>query len=799
VTIVFCDLVESTKLGERLDPEALRQVIARYFEEMSAALTRHGGAIEKFIGDAVMAVFGIPTVREDDALRAVRGAAEMRAELAKLNEELERRWGVELQARTGVNTGEVIAGDPSRGEGFVSGDSVNVAARLEQAARPGEILIGEHTLKLVRDAARVEPVEPLELKGKSEPVPAFRLLEVADRPVGSSPRLTAPLVGREAELTQLRESFGQAATERSCELVMLVGPAGVGKSRLVAEFAGSLGSDARIATGRCLSYGEGLALWPLRQVVEGLADTGSRDSTEEARVKIARLLPSEGDDNDLIVERVASALGLSDSPASRSEAFWAVGKLLEAVAAEQPLVLLLEDVHWAEPMFLDLVEHLAATIRGLPVMILVATRPELFETHASLAGAARLDLEPLSPAASRVLVEHLAGSAELAAELAERVSSGARGNPLFLEELVRALVDEGISEAAELSVPPTVHALLAARLDRLNRSERALVEAASVVGMSFGAGALLELAATAEQDDVQQPLGGLVRKQLIEPDGGRVAGEQTYSFSHILLRDVAYDGMLKSLRADLHARYADWVERAAGERVSEYEELLGYHLERSYRYRSELGTIDEQGRELRARAAARLGSSGARALARGDIPPAVSLLERALSLLENDDPTRGELSVKLGIALAEAGQVSRAGVMLQERIEAERRGSAFLVLHDRHGKQQVVGLDDGGDEVTIGRRPDNDVPLSWDEEVSRSHARLRSGPEGWVLLDDGSRNGSHLNGEAITGPRPLRDGDVLRFGDTVVLFRAPAASPDERSAISLAPDQATRLPRPARE
>src|SRR5215207_3259007 len=303
VTIVFCDLCDSTKLGERLDPETLRQVIARYFEAMSEALNRHQGAIEKFIGDAVMAVFGTPTVREDDALRAVRAAAEMRSTLADLNDQLEQRWGVRLQARTGVNTGEVITGDPSRGEGFVSGDAVNVAARLEQSAPPDEILIGERTLELVRHAVVVEPVPPLELKGKSEPVPAFRLVEVHDKPPERERRMNAPLVGREPELAVLREAFDRAVAGRTCELVTLVGPAGIGKSRLAEEFEASVGDEAKVVAGRCLSYGEGLTFWPLRAIVEGLVGSADDESSDQAQARIARLLDDD-EDTATVVERV---------------------------------------------------------------------------------------------------------------------------------------------------------------------------------------------------------------------------------------------------------------------------------------------------------------------------------------------------------------------------------------------------------------------------------------------------------------------------------------------------------------
>jgi class 3 adenylate cyclase len=790
VTIVFCDLCDSTKLGERLDPETLRQVIASYFEAMSEALNRHEGAIEKFIGDAVMAVFGTPTVREDDALRAVRAAAEMRSTLAELNDQLEQRWGVRLQARTGVNTGEVITGDPSRGEGFVSGDAVNVAARLEQTAPPDEILIGERTLDLVRDSVVVEPVTPLELKGKSEPVPAFRLVEVTDGPAERARRLDAPLVGRERELALLREAFDRTVEGDGCELVTLVGPAGIGKSRLAEDFGASVAGEAKVVTGRCLSYGEGLTFWPLRAIVEGLVGSADDESSEQAQARIARLLEDD-EDTATIVERVAGALGQSEAAAYPAETFWAVRKLLEAAAREQPLVLLFEDIHWAEPTFLELIEDLAGKTEGVPILIVAAARTDLFDIRPDFGGAVeaatKLELHPLGADQSRTLIEQLVGDAGAAADLPDRVFAAAQGNPLFVEELVRMLLEERHAD-----VPPTIHALLAARLDRLEPAERAVVEAAAVVGRSFSGGAVLELTGGDDRDELERQLSALVAKQLIEPDGSRFAGESTFSFDHILVRDVAYQGILKGQRSELHAGFAAWLERVAGERANEYEEILGYHLERAHRYLAELGPLDERGHELATRAAARLGSSGGRALARGDIGPAVNLLERAVSLLAEDDPLRRDLTVKLGIALAESGQLSRADALLHDRIEAERRGSAYVVFQDPSGKQQVVTLEDNQEKVTIGRRVENDIALAWDQEVSREHAQLLRGAEGWTLVDEGSRNGSYLNGQRVSGRHPLRDGDVLRFGDTVVLFRAPVA--DERpKEVSLAPDQVTYM------
>jgi class 3 adenylate cyclase len=807
VTVVFCDLVGSTSLGERLDPEALRQVITRYFEAMRDALERHGGSVAKFIGDAVMAVFGVPTVREDDALRAVRAAADTRTALAQLNGQLEARWGVRLCIRIGVNTGEVTVGDQARGHGFAIGDAVNVAARLEQAAAPGEILIGEHTLALVRDAVRVESVPPLALKGKSELQQAFRLIEVAEHAAVVDRRLDSPLVGRERELAVLREALDRAIAERRCEMVTLVGTAGVGKSRLAQEFAGTLHGEARALSGRCLSYGAGLTFWPLRQVVNELAGTDDGEPADAVKAKIARLLLADPE-GSLVVERVAGALGLSDATAYLPETFWAVRKLLEAAAAQQPLVVIFEDVQWAETAFLDLIEQVAGAIQGVAILIVAVGRTDVFDVKPDFArahvAATSMELRPLSSAESRALIEHLIGDAGVVPDVARRVFAAAEGNPLFIEELVRMLVEERhmtrdeeglswVADSSRVSVPPTIQALLAARLDRLDPAERAVVDTAAVIGRSFARGAVLELSQGADACELDRHLHALECKQLIEADDARLGPGGTFSFKHILIRDVAYQGSLKQLRSDLHERYADWLERMAGDRASEHGEILGHHLERAVHYLTELGPLDRQGRELAVRAAAWLGFSGRRALARGENAPAVALLERAVSFLPDDDPARRELSLKLGIALAEAGKLTRADALLHDRIEAEQRGRTFVVFHDATGQRCVVDLEDDAAKVSVGRRVENDVALSWDAEVSRHHADLLRLPQGWALVDSESRNGSHLNGERVSGRRLLRDGDVLRFGDTVVLFRAPAADEEPRPAAAARPEELTSL------
>jgi predicted ATPase len=517
----------------------------------------------------------------------------------------------------------------------------------------------------------------------------------------------------------------------------------------------------------------------VREVVEALAGIDDGDSLEEARAALERLLPA-GDERDTIVERLAGAVGLADQPAAPAEIAWAVRRVVEAAAAERgPLVLVFEDAHWGEGSFLDLVEYLARTLDG-PVLLLLAARDDLLETRPELAGE-RVELAPLDEAESRELVGHLAGVGA-DPELAARALSAGEGNPLFVEELVRAL-----AERPGESLPPTIHALLAARIEALAPDERAVAEAASVVGRSFGPEAAFGLVEGSAPERLAEGLRGLEGRGLVQPDGGRFAGEPTFSFKHSLIRDVAYQGILKSARADLHERFAGWLERTTGERAGEYEEILGHHLERACAYLEELAPLDERGRGLAERAAARLGASGRRALAREDVGPAVKLLERALSLTPEDDPARRDLSLKLGIALAEAGELSRADALLDARLRDERRGRAFVVFSEPGGRRQVIDL--SAPATTVGRQEDSHVRLGWDSEVSRRHAELRPRDDGWLVVDEWSRNGSYLNGERVEGERPLRDGDVLRFGDTIVQFQAPAAAPQK--APSLDPAQAT--------
>ena len=371
VTIVFCDVVGSTAMGEALDPESMRRVMERFFEAMQAAIERHGGTVEKFIGDAVMAVFGVPQAHEDDALRAVRAAADMRTALAALNADLDRDHGITLACRIGVNTGEVVAGSGERT--IATGDAVNIAARLEQAASPGEILLGEATFALVRDAVIVEPIDALHAKGKTDPVPAFRLIEVTQGAAGFARHLDAPMVGRERELALLRGAFERTVSDQACQLFTILGVGGVGKSRLMSAFLDELGDRATVLRGRCLPYGEGITFYPLAEALLEIADLHEADSPEAARAKLAALAGS-GKDAGRIAELVGQAIGFGGT-AAPEETLWAVRMLLEHLATDRPLVFAIDDLQWAEPKFLELVEHVADFARDASILLACMARP----------------------------------------------------------------------------------------------------------------------------------------------------------------------------------------------------------------------------------------------------------------------------------------------------------------------------------------------------------------------------------------------------------------------------------------
>ncbi|MGH3081837.1 MAG: ATP-binding protein [Gaiellaceae bacterium] len=651
VTVVFCDIVDSTPLGERIDPEVHRRIQERFFDAVRGALERHGGTVEKFIGDAAMAVFGIPTAHDDDALRAIRAAVDLRPALSELNETLDRDFGVTISIRTGVNTGEVVAGDPSEGQAFATGDAVATAQRLEASARSGEILIGDSTYRLAANAALVEPVEPLQLKGKANLVPAWRLLGVVEGVEPFPRRLDTPLVGRRAELERLREELDNVIEERRCRLITIVGPAGIGKSRLGNELLREARESATTLVGRCLPYGEGVTYWPLRGIVLGAVGHLSPERIAE-RLEGAEAAGS-------VANLVADAIGAAEAPGASEETFWAVRRFLEHLARERSLIIALDELQWAEPTLLDLIEYLVGWTTDAPILLVGLGRPELTERRP--AWPVTISLSPLSGAETEELADVLGAPHDQRS----RITEAAEGNPLFLEQLV-ALEEEGREEA----IPPSIHAILAARLDRLEPGERSVLERAAVIGREFTRNAVSALSGN---EPVGSTLLSLARRDLIEPDPLPAHGDDGFRFRHVLIRDAAYLALAKETRAELHVSYSDWLGSAG-----ELDELVGYHLEQAFRYQQELGAGDAA---LGTAAGEHLLRAGKRATRRGDSPAAVSLLTRAAALLQDSHPERRELLAILGSALMRTGDFSRAeGVLTEALAAAHAAGDRRLEL-----------------------------------------------------------------------------------------------------------------------
>jgi len=634
VTVLFCDVTGSTAMGERLDPEQLRGVMAEYFAVARAAIERHGGTVEKFIGDAVMAVFGVPTVREDDALRAVRAAVELRD-------------AAQIDVRIGVNTGEVVTGT---GETLVTGDAVNVAARLEQAAGIGEVLVGEATYQLVRDAVDAALVPPIEAKGKSDPVTAYRVLSLTGE-TAFARRTDAPLVGRDRERDQLEDAWERARTERACVQFTILGSAGVGKSRLVAEFLNGL--DGSMISGRCLSYGDGITYWPVVEAVK-------------------QLLRDEPAPN----ASIAALLG--DGDATSDDIAFAVRKLFESSARETPLVVYFDDLQWAEPTFLDLIEHVTDWARDAPLLVLCSARPDLLELRPAWGGgklnATTVLLEPLTADETGELIERLLGATELSDSLRERIGQAAEGNPLFVEQMLAMVQD---SRGDEVSVPPTIQALLAARLDQLPNGERAALERGAVEGQVFHRGAVQALAP--DDPSVAAELMGLVRKELVRPTAATLPEDDAFRFRHLLIRDAAYDALPKATRAELHERFARWLDDHSGGLI-ELDEILGYHLEQAALYRAELGR--DLG-DLALRAGAHLTDAGRRAVFRGDMAAGRRLLSRAVGLLDPGSPQRGAALPWLGIALYSAGEFAESDRVLTEAVDSAEGEDAAIAFFTR--------------------------------------------------------------------------------------------------------------------
>jgi class 3 adenylate cyclase/tetratricopeptide (TPR) repeat protein len=669
-TVVFADVVDSTALGEQLDPESVHRILERYSETATAILERHGGTVEKFIGDAIVGFFGLTEIHEDDAQRAVRAAVELREAVTELTEELRLTNGIELGIKIGVNSGDVFVGAGSRREMFATGDSVNVAARLEQHACEGEILLGERTFRLVEEMVEAEPLEPLAVKGRKALVSAWRLQELSPRE-RLSHRYQGRFVGRERQLEELRSAFARARDERACVLCTIVGPAGLGKSRLAVEFVGELGASAVVAVGRCLSYGEGITYHALAEILQELVG-------EDPDGRIAQVVG--GEDAALVTRRVRTTMGLAQDTAPAEETFWAVRRLFEAVAAERPLVAILDDLHWGEPLLLDLLEYLAGFSTDAPILILCLAREDLFETRPSWAAGEVVMLDALAEPEARKLV-HAIGDGQVNRSEEARIVRTAEGNPLFLEQLVATRTECGAEH-----LPPNVQALLTARVASLEPGERTVLEHASVEGRNFRWSVVADLLPEEARESLGRDLMALVRRQLIEPDPSVFAGEDGFRFSHVLIREAVYEGLPKEACADLHERLASRL----GDEPGSEDEVVGHHLEQAFRARSQLGLVGEHEWKLAREAQARLQAAARKVLLAGDPDAGADLLGRAATLLPEDDASRISLLPGLGTALFEAGRFTEADTVLTEAID-RASGDALLEARARV-EQQFVRL-----------------------------------------------------------------------------------------------------------
>ena len=617
-TVLFIDIVNSTSIVTGADPEVVRRRVTEFFDTVSRCVTLHGGIVEKFAGDAVLAAFGIPQAHEDDAERAARAALAMRTEVAELG----------LEARIGIEAGELVV-DETADSSFVTGEAVNMAARLQQAAAPGEILLGPTAHRLAASSLVVEDAGPLELRGLGAALRAWRVMDALEgraRPVG--PR--ASLVGRETELELLENTFARTARDGRAHLFTVYGEPGVGKSRLTREFVDGV-ERASILTGRCLPYGEGVTYWPLAEMIKAAAGISDDDPLEEAFEKLRACCEEE---------TVADVLGLAagmlealEGERSSQEIAWAAREVMVTLADVQPLILVFEDIHWAEEPLLDLIEHLADWVRA-PLLIVCLARPELLDSRPGWGGgrvrSTAIELEPLSEEESELLVEKLLGqvagmSGEPPPALPKEILERAEGNPLFVEETIRMFIESDRRDDPD-RIPDTLQALIAARIDHLSPQAKTVLQRASVVGRVFWAGAISHL--TPDLEDIEGLLDDLLlREFLLREPRSSISGETAYRFKHLLIREVAYAGLAKLSRAQHHARFAEWLGEHAGE---ELLEIRAYHLDQSVELLTELEGAPPE--ELAQETADALVKAAKRAIARESYATARRLGLRALEL-----------------------------------------------------------------------------------------------------------------------------------------------------------------------
>jgi class 3 adenylate cyclase/tetratricopeptide (TPR) repeat protein len=707
VSVLFCDLVGFTSRSEWLDIEDVRGVLAPYYQRLRSELERFGGTVEKFIGDAVMALFGAPVAHEDDPERAVRAALAIREAIAEANRQ---DPGLELHVRIGVTSGEALVAldaQPSQGEGMASGDVVNTAARLQAAAPTDGVLVDEVTFRATNRAISYRSVEPISAKGKAEPVAVWQALDPrASLGVDVAQAPAAALVGRERELELLRAALARAREEQAPQLVTLVGVPGIGKSRLVWELRKLVEAEPELTTwrqGRCLPYGEGVALWALGEMVKAQAGILESDPADAAAGKLDRAvgdLIAEEREAAWVIGHLRPLVGLAGRPDiggdRRGEAFAAWRRFLEALAEQRTAVLVVEDLHWADDTLLDFLDHLVDWAAEVPLLMVATARPELLARRPGWGGgkpnAATVSLSPLLEDDTARLVAALLDQAVLPVELQAALLAQAGGNPLYAEEYVRMLADRGflrraggtwrLERAGELPLPETVQGIIAARLDVLSPQEKALVQDAAVLGKVGWLGALAALAGT-DPFTLEEPLHALERKEFLRRERrSAVAGERQYVFRHVLVRDVAYGQLPRAARAGKHRRAAEWIEGLSPDRAEDRAELLAHH------YASALGFARAAGQDTNglvepARLALR--DAGERALELNAFAAAARWFAAALELWPTDDPQRPRLLLQLGQARFHAEEAggeplaeARDGLSAQGDREAAAEAEALL-------------------------------------------------------------------------------------------------------------------------
>jgi class 3 adenylate cyclase/tetratricopeptide (TPR) repeat protein len=633
VTALFTDIVGSTEIAARMDPEPFRRMMDRYFERMRSVVERHGGSVEKFIGDAVSCVFGIPTLREDDALRAVKCALEQQEALSPLNAELDATFGVQIRTRSAIYTGEVLVTGGISGDVPLLGNVMNIAARLQGAAGPGEILLGDETYRYVKDSVIVDAVPPLELKGLAEPLTAFRVVKL--RPTRSHANVGArPLVGRDGEMQKARALLGRVTSSRAPEVLLITGPPGIGKTRLITELAREAAADSTVVAGRCTQFAEGPAYAPIAEIVSQLTDCPSRAPSELLSSCLEKTLGGITEARSAAL-RLAALLGADERLGSIEELGWALRKLFDSQSRDRLLMVIVEDLHWAEQGVLELIANVARLTRDSRLLVVATARPEFGATAPTWphpAAVTRLRLEPLSAESSRVLVEN-AATRPVGAALDGVIESGA-GNPLFLEQILATVDETDADVGSRAKVPASIQALLSSRVDSLPPSERRAIEAASIAGDEFTHESV-ETLCSELHEQLGNCLVALVEKDFLVPIDGENSG-QTYRFRHALIREAAYQAIPRERRANLHEQFAEWLDRAPGGSLRA-EEVAAHQLEQAYENRRALGSSNPDLNELGKRAAERLAAAGLKSRSRGDWVSVRNAMSRAFALLKEID------------------------------------------------------------------------------------------------------------------------------------------------------------------